>query len=232
VIEDLEREHQFRTAVGLMAKARNRAHADETLDTRTIIRIAAAVIVLGLGSTALLPSILTRDPVESTVTLTTSPAIAEPAQPKQVGAAQPAPEPRADPLPAAAPAAPAVAAPVAAAAAVAPPAAAATPVPAPPSNEATSVAKAPPILRGSNTPDLKSEPRATTQSAGKADGGIALTAAEKAAVTRGLQALEKRAAVTAPRRTASTRPQLTAEEKAAVERGLRELEKTAGQAKP
>jgi hypothetical protein len=216
VIEDLEREHQFRAALASSVEAGNRlVHRQERLETRTIVRIAAAVIVVGLGFTALLPSILTRNPVEPTVTLTTSPAVAQPVQTEQVGAAQPAPEPRADPLPAAAP-----------------PAAAAPRAPALPSNDATSVAKAPPVLRGSNTPDVQGEPRATTQSAGKADGGLALTAAERAAVTRGLQELEKRAAVAEPRRAPSARPQLTAEEQAAVERGLRELEKTAGQAKP
>jgi len=215
VLEDLEREHQFRAALASSVEAGNRlVHRQERLETGTIVRIAAAVIVVGLGFTALLPSILTRSPVEPAATLTTSPAVAEPARTEQVGAAQPAPEPLPDPLPAAAPAA------------------AVPPVPAPPSNDAMSVAKAPPVLRGSNTPDVQGEARATTQSAGKADGGIALTAAEKAAVTRGLQELEKRAAVTPPRRTASARPQLTAEEQAAVERGLRELEKTAGQATP
>lgn len=221
VIEDLEREHEFRAALASSVEAGNRlVHRQERLETGTIVRIAAAVIVVGLGFTALLPSMLTRNPVEPTLTLTTSPAVAEPARTEQVGAAQPASESRSDPLPAAAPAA------------AAPPAAAAAAVPAPPSNAATSLAKAPPVLRGSNTPDVQGEPRATAQSAGKAEGGIALTAAEKAAVTRGLQELEKRAAGAAPRRTVSARPQLTAEEQAAVERGLRELAKTAGEAKP
>ncbi len=210
VIEDLEREHQFRTALASSVEAGNRmAHRNEHLDTGTIIRIAAAVIVVGLGSAALLPSILTRNPVGPTVTLTTPPAPVAPAQTEQAIATQPTAEPRPDPLPTAAP-----------------------PVPAPASNNTASVAKAAPALRGSSPPDVQGEPRATTPSAGKADGGIALTAAEKAAITRGLQELEKTAAVTTPSRSASARPRLTDEEKAAVERGLRELEKTAGQAKP
>jgi hypothetical protein len=216
VIEDLEREHQFRAALASSVQAGNRLkHQHERLETGTIIRIAAAVIVVGLGSTALLPSILTRNPVGPTVTLTTSSAPAEPAQTEQVGGAQPVREPRPE-LPAAAP-----------------------PVPAPPSKNATSVATAPPVLRGSNTPEVQGEARPTAQfavpDAGKTDGGLALTAAEKAAVTRGLQELEKQAAVTTPpppRPRAPGRPQLTDEEKAAIERGLRELEKTAGQAAP
>ena len=213
VIEELEREQQFRAALASSLKAGNRADQHERLETRTIIRIAAAVIVVGLGFTALLPSILTRDPVAPTVTLTTPPASAAPAQTEQVGVAQPAIEARPELPPAAPP-----------------------PVPAPQSKEAASVAKAPPVLRGSNTPDVQADAGAATEvpapNAGKADGGLALTAAEKEAVTRGLQELEKSAAVAAPSRTASTRPQLTDEEKAAIERGLRELEKTAGQAKP
>ena len=224
VVEDLEREHDFRTALATSVEAGNRlVHRQERLETGTIVRIAAAVIVVGLGFTALLPSILTRNPVEPTVTLTTSPAVGGPAQTERVGIAQPVIEPRLDPQPAAAPPAAAVAA--------APPVPA-PPVPAPPSNAAASVAKAPPVLRGSNTPVVQGESRAATPSVAKADGGLALTAAEKAAVTRGLQELEKRAAVTPPRPRAPARPQLTADEKAAIERGLRELEKTAGQAKP
>jgi hypothetical protein len=213
VIEDLEREHEFRAALASSVKAGNRlAQRHERLETGTIIRIAAAVIVVGLGSTAILPSILTRNPVaSSTVTLTTppAPAPAAPAQTEQAVSTQPVTAPRPESPPAVAP-----------------------PVPAPAAKETTTVAKAPPVLRGSNTPDAQSEARAATQvaapNAGKADGGLTLTAAEKAAVTRGLQELEKQAAVTTPappRPRASARPQLTDEEKAAIERGLRELEK-------
>jgi hypothetical protein len=212
VIEDLEREHQFRMAVGLMAKARTRVDADERLDTKTIIRLASAVIVVGLGFTALLPSILTRDPAQATLTLTTPPAPAPtaPAQPEQASVAQPA---------------------------AAPPASPPQPVQAAPTpNDVASNAKSTPALRGSSAPAAQGEARATTQLLGPNtgnDGGLTLTAAEKAAVTRGLQELEKRAAVTPPPRPrAPARPPLTDEEKAAIERGLRELEKTAGQGKP
>jgi hypothetical protein len=203
VIEDLEREHEFRAALASSVKAGNRlARQHDRLETGTIIRIAAAVIVVGLGFTALLPSILTRDPVAPAVSLTTPAAPAAPAQAKQLGAAQPAAEPRPELPPAVAP-----------------------PVPAPASKDATSVAKAPPVLRGSNTPDVQGNGRAAAQAAMPNSG--------KAAVTRGLQELEKQAAVaTPPRPRAAARPQLTDEEKAAVERGLRELEKAAGQAKP
>jgi hypothetical protein len=207
VIEELEREPRL-----AYRPPRNRQDPDdEHIRTGTIIRIAAAVIVLGLGFTVLLPSIFTRDPVESTVTLTTSPAAAVPAQTAQSGATQPVPDSR--PIPS-------------------PPAAATAPA----SNDATSVAKTAPALRGTNAAEVQADGRATGRAlvpnGGTAAGRLALTAEEQAAVTRGLQALEKRPAVSAPRRPASTRPALTAEEQAAVERGLRELEKTAGQAKP
>ena len=205
VIEELEREprHAYRPPRS------RRDPDDEHISTGTIIRIAVAVIVLGLGFTALLPSVLTRDPVQSTVTLTTSspPAQAAPAQTEQAGATQPVLPPPAQ-LPEAAPLPPAP-------------------------DDVASVAKTTPALRGSSTPAAQGEDRATTQVPVVNTGGLALTAAEKAAVTRGLQELEKQAAVNPPPRSrAPTRPQLTDEEKAAVERGLRELEKTAGQAKP
>jgi hypothetical protein len=53
----------------------------------------------------------------------------------------------------------------------------------------------------------------------------ALTAAEKAAVARGLKELEIAAANKTPPRSALNRFALTEEEKASVERGLQELEK-------
>jgi hypothetical protein len=58
-----------------------------------------------------------------------------------------------------------------------------------------------------------------------------LTAAERAAVARGIQELENPFGINAPRLLAPRRPVLTDEEKAAVARGLRELEKGVGQAK-
>lgn len=229
VLEELEREHQFKAALGLMAKTRSRPRADETIDTRTIIRVAAAVIVLGLGFTALLPSILTRDPADPTVTLTTSapPALAAPAQTEQTAVAPPVPAPPPAPLPTVAPA-PAPVAPA--------PNAQAAPAP----KDIASVAKTTPALRGTNAPAALAQSRATERASisdgGKAAGGLALTAEEKAAVARGLQALEKQAPVPGLEKQAAVgaprRPGLTAEEQAAVERGLRELEKTAGQAKP
>jgi hypothetical protein len=214
VIEELEREHKFKMALGLSKQANRPKYSDdEYISTKTIIRIAAAVIVLGLAFTAILPSLLTRNPVESTVELVTSPSTAPPAQTEQRSVAQPIPGPRPAQAPRAAPAAPA-------------------------SN--ASVAKTAPALRGSAPTDVPADDRAKEQvllpSAGKAAGRTALTAAEAAAVNRGLEALQKSAATkeppspvtnAPPPRAASGRPALTAEEQAAVERGLRELEKTA-----
>ena len=210
VIEELERDHKFRMATGL-AKQVNRPEYsdDEYISTKTIIRIAAAVIVLGLAFAAILPSLLTRDPVESTAALITPSPPAPPARAEPPSVAQPVPDPR----PAQAPEAP-------------PPAAA--------SNEATSAAKTAPVLRSSAPTDVPADGGATEvllPSAGKAAGRTPLTAEEAAAVNRGLEALRKSAATKAlPPRSAPNRPELTAEEKAAVERGLRELEKS-GQTK-
>jgi hypothetical protein len=204
IIEELEREPQF-----ARTPASNRRNPDdERLSTGTIVRIAAALIVLGLGFAALLPSALTRDTIEPAMTLTTStpPELAEPAQTEHVGAVHPVLAPR--------PSQP-------------------TEVvePAPTPDDFASVVKTTPALRGSGAFEERGEGRAPEEvlvpRAGKGAGRTPLTAAEKAAVMRGLQELEKRAAVATPRLPAPTRPRLTAEEKAAVERGLRELEKTA-----
>ena len=208
VIEELERDHKFRMATGLAKQVNSPEYSDdEYISTKTIIRIAAAVIVLGLAFTAILPSLLTRDPAESTAALVTPRPPAPPAQ------TEPPSEPLPEPRPAQAPEAP-------------PPEAA--------SNEATSDAKTAPALRDSAPTDVPADGRATEQvllpSAGKAAGRTPLTAEEAAAVNRGLEALQKSAATKAPPRSAPNRPALTAEEKAAVERGLRELEKS-GQAK-
>jgi len=208
-IEDLEREHEFRTALELMTKGPRRTRTDE-IDTKAIILIAAGVIVLGVVFTSLLPAILTRDAVEPAAALVTSPAPATAEQTERTEAVQAAPAPAPAQLPQAAP-----------------------PPPAP--SASTSVAKTAPALRGSSPPEAKIEGRATEQvlvpSASKTAPRSALSAAEQAAVTRGLQELEKRPAVAAAGPRAAARPALTAEEQAAVERGLRELEK-ADQAKP
>lgn len=207
VIEELEREHESRMALG-SAKPANRPKYsdDEYISTKTIIQIAAAVIALGLAFTAILPSLFTRDPVEYTAGVITPAPPAPRAEAEAPSVAQPLPDPR----PAQAPEAP-------------PPEAA--------SNEATSVAKTAPGLRGSAPADVPADGRAVEQvllpSAGKAAGRTPLTAEETAAVNRGLEALQKSAAAEAPPpRSAPNRPALTAEEQAAVERGLRELEKS------
>jgi len=207
VIEELEREQQFRMALAKQA-SRPKYSDDENISTKTIIRIAAAVIALGLVFTAILPSLFTRDPVEYTAGVITPLPPAPPAQAEPPSVAQPVPDPR----PAQAPEA-------------RPPEA----VP----NEAASDAKAAPALRDGAPTDVPADGGATEQvllpSAGKA-GRTPLTAEEAAAVNRGLEALQKSAATKAPPRSAPNRPALTADEKAAVERGLRELAKT-GQTK-
>jgi len=207
VIEELEREHESRMALGA-AKQTNRPKQsdDKYISAKTIIQIAAAVIALALAFTAILPSLLTRNPVEYAAGVITPAPPAPPAKAEPRRVAQPLPEPRA----AQAPKAP-------------PPAAA--------SSEASSVAKTAPALRGSAPADVPADGRATEQvllpSAGNAAGRTPLTAEEAAAVSRGLEALQKSAATDAPPpRSAPNRPALTAEEQAAVERGLRELEKS------
>ena len=208
------------------AKPRKRqSNPDETLSIGTIALTMAAVIVVGVAFTALLPSILTRDAVETAATVITTTSPQPPIE--QFGAVQPAPAPA--PLPAAAPLpAPAVLAPApnatasAAKAAAAPAPLPAPALPAPAPNASASAAKTAPALRASVPPERPVVANAT--------GGINMTAAEKAAVARGLAELQNTVAVNAPR-PAPARPGLTAEEKAAVERGLRELEKEAGPAK-
>jgi hypothetical protein len=178
---------------------------DEYISTKTIIRIAAAVIILGLAFTAILPSLLTRNPVEYTAGVITPAPSAPPAEAKLPSVAQPLP----GPPPAQAPEA-------------LPPEAA--------SNEATSVAETAPALSDSAPTDVPADGGAREQvllpSAGKAAGRTPLTAEEAEAVNRGLQALAKGAATKGPPRSAPGRLALTAEEQAAVERGLRELEKS------
>jgi hypothetical protein len=93
------------------------------------------------------------------------------------------------------------------------------------SSDSKSAAQTTPALRAAIPPEKQAGGRVT------ATGRNDLTAAEKAAVARGLSELKSTAALTTPRRPAATRPALSDEEKAAIERGLRELEKDAGQAK-
>jgi hypothetical protein len=94
--------------------------------------------------------------------------------------------------------------------------------------------KTAPVLN--KTGDAPSEPQAAGRAkeaealvSGAAKGAAAsrtvLTAAEQAAVDRGLKELEKTAAIRARPRPAPNRFALTEAEKASVERGLRELEK-------
>jgi hypothetical protein len=118
------------------------------------------------------------------------------------------------------------------------PAVAAAPAPGPASKDAPSVVANVPALRGS-APAQPQVDRGATQQAlvrdAKTAGRTTLTAAEMAAVNRGLQELEKAAPakaptrVVAPTRTAATRPALTDEEKAAIERGLKALEQEKAQ---
>ena len=209
VIEELERDHKFRVATGLAKQVTSPKYSDdEYISTKTIIRIAAAVIVFGLAFTAILPSLLTRNPVEYTAGVITPAPSAPPAEAQLPSVAQPLPGP-----------------PPAQAPEVLPPEAA--------SNEAT-VAETAPALSDSAPTDVPADGGAREQvllpSAGKAAGRTPLTAEETEAVNRGLQALAKGAATKGPPRSAPGRVALTAEEQAAVERGLRELEKS-GQAK-
>ncbi len=111
-------------------------------------------------------------------------------------------------------------------AAVAP--AAQPPAPAPRAtalSDSKAAAQTAPALRAAIPPEKQAGGRVA------ATGRNNLTAAEKAAVSRGLSELKSTAALAAPRRSAPPRSTLTDEEKAAIERGLRELEKDAGQAK-
>jgi hypothetical protein len=213
--EDRGSEQPGQTDSGLsewVAKPRKRrSDSAESLSVGTIAAIMAAVIVVGFAFTAILPSILTRPGVDSTVSVVTAPQPVTPPQVEQFGAVQPAPD-------------------------LAPPAPLPTPVapaPAPASNAAKSVATPPPALRPTSVPPAR-QAEAAGVSAGKgpATGRIRLTAAEQAAVTRGLQELENKAAVTPPARPASPGFALTADEQAAVERGLQELAKAPGQVAP
>jgi len=218
VVEDRGREQRVQADAGLNespAKPRNRRRkSDESLSVGTIAATMAGVIVVGFALTALLPSILTRDGVDSTATAVAPPASVEPFQTEQFGAIQPVPGP--DPAQQPAPV-----------------------QPAPVSNDSTSVAKTAPVLKTGSVPSEKqaggrvtgAEVLVPNAGKGAATGRTDLTAAEKAAVARGLKELKNTAAINAPRRSATTRSALTEEEKAAVERGLRELEKAAGQAK-
>jgi hypothetical protein len=226
VVGDREREPLVQADAGSNgppAKPRTRRRrSDESLSVGTIAVTMAAVIIVGFGFTAFLPSILKRDGVGSTATLTTPPAPVQPPPPvqptqsEQFGATPPFRDPGLAQLPA--------------------------PVPSdldlhPESYKAWSLTNLAPALRTGIVPSEKQAGGGATggalvPGAGKAAGRTALTAAEKAAVDRGLQELETKAAINAPARPTSTRFALTDEEKAAVERGLRELEKAAGQATP
>jgi hypothetical protein len=216
VVEDRGSEQPVQPDFGLKASPAKprmrRRDPDESLSDRTIIAIAAVVIAIGFAFTALLPTMFERRSVDSTARVT-PPTAARPAQTEQFGATQPVPNPA--PAQVQAPA-----------------------LPAPVSNDSTSVAKTAPVSNttGSAPSEKQAVGRATvaapSPSTGKTTSGeIALTADEKAAVDRGRQALEKKAPAAAPRRAAPTRPALTAEEKAAIDRGLKELAKTTGQAK-
>ena len=102
-----------------------------------------------------------------------------------------------------------------------PPSAPASPAPAPsaPASNSPHVRRQRPAgLAGSNSPGhagWRSRSRSGSFCLRRREGErtIALTAAEKAAVTRGLRRIEETAAVAAPRRPASARASLTDEEK-------------------
>jgi hypothetical protein len=219
---------------------RRRRESDESLSIRTIALTMAAVIAVGFGFTALLPSMFTRPAVDSTTVITTSPPLPRPApvQPEQVVTVPPAPAP--SPVqPQAAPPAPSPVQPQAAA----PPAPALNPVreqaaapPAPAPSNTKAVARAAPVVteRASGSEEKQVAPRELRDSLipGTATGRITLTAAEKEAVERGLQALKNSATASAPPRPAAARFALTDAEKEAVERGLRELDKAPGQFVP
>jgi hypothetical protein len=174
------------------------------VSNKAIIAIAAVVIGIGFGVTALLPYVLTRPVVDPALT-GSSPA------PIQI-------EPFADMEPVSAPGLARLPAPV-------PPA----PVP----NDSTSLTKAAPALgttggvpTAQQAGGRAKEAEALVPAAkGTAASRTVLTAAEQAAVDRGLKELEKTAAIRARPRPAPNRFALTEAEKASVERGLRELEK-------
>jgi hypothetical protein len=91
-VEDRGREQLAQTEFGLKAppaKPRNRrSKSDESLSVGTIAATMAGVIVVSFAGTALLPSILTRDPVESTTIAIAPPAVQRPpdARPVQLPA--------------------------------------------------------------------------------------------------------------------------------------------------
>jgi hypothetical protein len=199
-VEGRIREQLIQTDFGLKAKPHRLYKA--------IIAITAAVIVIAFGYTALLPSMFTRSGVDPTLT-GTLPAPIHPTQIEPFADLEPVPVP--EQLTAPAP-------------------------PAPVSNDSTSVAKTAPVLdQPGNVPSAQqaggrvrgAEVIVSGAAKGAAANRTALTAAEQAAVARGLKELEKTAAIDAQPRPAPNRFALTEAEKASVERGLRELEKAA-----
>ena len=233
VVEEREREPLVQADTGTKASPakprKRRRDPDESLSDRTIVAIATAVVAMGFMFAVFLPSILTRPSADFTRTRSGAPAVRqlkiEPlstTQRAQVAAPPPAPTVAAPPP---APAAPAPA----------------VPAPAASVSNSASVAKSAPVAsKEASAPTAKQAGNRArgAQALVPADGKAAttsrgaLTAAEKAAVDRGLKELQKGTVTKAPPRPASNRFALTAEEQAAVERGLRELEKSAQQAKP
>jgi hypothetical protein len=212
VVEEKIREQLVQADIGLKASpARPHPPRDPapSVSGKAIIAITAAVIVMAFGLWALLPSMLTRPGVDPTPADTLPAPI--PTQVEPFADLQPVPVPEPLPAPAA---------------------------PAPVSNDSASVANTAPVLdeRGR----IPSAPQAGSRvggadvlvpgaAKGTAASRTTLTAAEQAAVARGLKELERMAALKAQRRSAPNRFALTEAEKASVERGLRELEKAAKQ---
>jgi hypothetical protein len=174
------------------------------LSNKAIIAIAAAVIAIGFGATALLPYILTRPAVDPAQT-GTLPAFIPPLEIEQFAPIEPAAVPAPAQPPAVAPSAPAL-------------------------RDTLPVEKsAPAVDRTGSVPPaqqavgraLEAEARASGAEKATAPSRITLTPAEQAAIDRGLKALEN----SARPRPAGNGLALTEAERAAVERGLRELEK-------
>ena len=172
--EDRVREQLVESDSGLKAPPakprKRRSKPDESLSVGTIAATMAGVIVVSFAGTALLPSILTRDPVESTTIAIAPPAVRPPST-GQIGAIRPSPDARPVQLPS-------------------------PDGPAPASNDAKSVAATAPVLRSTSVPPARQAESRTAAVAAPprpATARSALTAEEQAAVERGLRELEKAA---------------------------------------
>ncbi len=176
--KERRREQPVQADAGLKAPPakprKRRSKSDEFLSVGTIAATMAGVIVVSFAGTALLPSILTRDPIEAT-TIAIAPPAVQPRPPEQVGAIQPVPDARPVQQPA-------------------------PELPAPASNDAKSLATTAPALRTTSVPAAKQAGGRTAVAAPRrpATTRSALTAEEKAAVERGLRELEKAAGQAKP----------------------------------